>query len=175
MPLNKLSLERQKQIVDLIDDLRLSLGMTYPENGLKSIIRQAIPNVVLKEDDFKGNADIRGALFRESAEYDKPLIAIQSRQNKAAKTFTLAHEFGHFLLGHNPLHNHYIDHQVFDGSKTMQDEGEANFFAMELLMPKSDFVHIDVPGIADSKIAEYFGVSENSVRVRRNWLMRNGY
>lgn len=175
MPLNKLSLARQQEIVDMIDNLRLSLNMTYPASNLKDIIKAAIPGIVLKEDDFKGNYKVKGAVFRQSKDFAKPVIAVQSNQSKRAKTFTLAHEFGHYMLRHNPTHNYYIDDRQFDGTSVMQDEGEANFFAMELLMPKSIFKKVDLPGIGDGKIAEYFGVSENSVKVRRNWLKRNGY
>lgn len=175
MPLNKLSLDRQAQIVDLINNLKLSLGLSYPEDDLKKIIRSAIPEVLIKEDDFNGNYHIKGAVFRKSNEYSQPVIAVQSKQSRQSKTFTLAHEFAHYILNHNPAHNYYIDDRQFDGTKVMQDEGEANFFAMELLMPKAVFENLDLPFVSNNKLAAYFGVSETSVGVRREWLKRNGY
>jgi Zn-dependent peptidase ImmA (M78 family) len=149
--------------------------MTYPSYGLKSIIRAAIPGVVLREDDFSGNSQIKGAVFRKGAQFPQDVIAIQSRQSQPSKTFTLAHEFGHYMLNHSPLHNFLIDDRQFDGSSVMQDEGEANFFAMALLMPKDEFEKVDIHGISDSRIANYFGVTEGNVKVRRSWLKSNGF
>lgn len=175
MPRNELSLQRQAEIVDYINALTLSIGMTYPEYSLKSIIKAIIPNVLIREDAFGGNYHIKGAVFRKSEEYPQPVIAIQSKQTKESKTFSLAHELGHYVLEHNPKLNYYIDDRQFDGTKIMQDEGEANFFAQALLMPKSLFEKLDKPFVNDKSLADYFGVSESSVRVRREWLKRNGY
>ena len=175
MPLNKLSLSRQEEIIDFINNLKLSIGMTYPETPLKTIISTAIPGVLIKEDNFGNNHHIKGAVFRESKDYKVPVIAIQSVQSARSKTFALAHEFAHYMLNHNPKLNYLIDDRTFDGSATMQNEGEANFFAQSLLMPKALFEKLDKPFVDDRKLADYFGVTESSVGVRREWLKRNGY
>jgi Zn-dependent peptidase ImmA (M78 family) len=175
MAQNKLSLQRQSEIVDVINNLKLSLNMTYPEVDLKKIINGAIPGVQLKEDDFNGNAHVKGAVFRKSKKYTQPVIAIQSNQSPRSKTFALAHEFAHYILDHNPAVNYFIDDRAFDGSKVMQQESEASFFAQTLLMPKSLFESLDQPFVGDKKLADYFGVSESTVGVRREWLKRNGY
>ena len=175
MPLNKISDERQAEIESLVQSLLLSTGLSYPENSLIDIIQATIPDIVLTESDFNGKTNVRGAIFRKSDEYEHPLIAIQSEQSPPSKTFALAHEFGHYVLDHNPKENYYIDDRPFDGSKPMQDEGEANFFAQILLMPKDLFAKLDQPFVTDGQLAKRFGVTEGAVRVRREWLLRNGF
>jgi Zn-dependent peptidase ImmA (M78 family) len=175
MPLNKLTPQRQEEISSIVSNLQLSIGLFYPKNSLKEIIRAFIPDVLIKEHDFNGNAHVKGAVFRKSEDYEQPVIAIQSRQSPGSKTFTLAHELAHYVLKHNPQNNYYIDDKPFDGTAVMQDEGEANFFASVLLMPKDEFQKLDQPFISDEKLAEYFGVTEGAVRVRREWIERNGY
>lgn len=175
MPLNPITLDRQAEIQDIVQNLQLSTGLSYPENSLISIIEAAIPDVSIVEHDFDGKTNIKGAVFKKSKDFDHPLIAIQSKQSPPSKTFTLAHEFGHYVLGHNPKENYYIDERAFDGSKPMQDEGEANFFASVLLMPKDMFEQLDQPFVTDGQLAKRFGVTEGSVRVRREWLRKNGF
>lgn len=174
MPLNKITPERQKEIESVVQSILLSTGLSYPENSLMEIIKAYIPGVVLVEHDFEGRSQVRGAIFRKSEDYRHPLIAIQARQSAGAKTFALAHEFGHYVLNHNENDNYFIDDRPFDGSKPMQDEGEANFFAASLLMPKEEFTRLDQPFLTDSQLAERFGVNPTAVRVRREWLETNG-
>jgi Zn-dependent peptidase ImmA (M78 family) len=174
MPLNKIPQDRQAEIENVVQSILLSTGLSYPENSLIDIIKSYIPEVSIIEDDFNGNHGIRGAIFRKSKEYERPLIAIQSNQSAGAKTFTLGHEFGHFVLNHNEKDNHFIDDRPFDGSKPMQDEGEASFFAATLLMPKDEFMKLDQPFVNDGQLAKRFGVSPMAVKVRRDWLQKNG-
>lgn len=175
MPVNKISQKRQQEILDHINDIRLQTGMTYPQDSLKSIIKGSIQDVLIRESDFNSNSHIKGAVFRKSKEYNRPVIAIQSNQSVQSKAFALAHEFGHFTLNHNPDSNYLIDTREFDGTKAMQDEGEANFFAMSLLMPKNEFQRLDQPFVNNKQLADYFGVTEGQVSVRREWLRSNGY
>jgi Zn-dependent peptidase ImmA (M78 family) len=175
MPRNKISYDRQAEIESIIQSLLLSTGLSYPENPLIDIIKAAIPDIVVTESDFSGKTNVRGAVFRKSKDYDRSLIAIQSNQSEPSKTFALAHEFGHYVLDHNPRANYYIDDRPFDGSKPMQDEGEANFFAQMLLMPRDMFAKLDQPFVTDMQLAKRFGVTEGAVRVRREWLNGNGF
>jgi Zn-dependent peptidase ImmA (M78 family) len=174
MPKNYLSRQRQAEIVEKIDEVRSQFGF-YPETSLTSIIEGAIPGVSIKEDSFNGDKHTRGVLFRKKGQFKNNIIAIQSDQSKRDKTFALAHEFAHFQLNHNPEANYFIDNREFDGSNGMQDEGEANFFAMELLMPKAVFEKVDLPYITDDEIADYFGVARSKIWARRKWLQGNGY
>lgn len=173
MPLNKIPIQRQNQIEEIVHSIFLTTGLSYPENSLIDIIKAYIPDVSIVENDFDGKANIRGAIFRQSKEYEHPLIAVQASQPAGAKTFTLGHEFGHYVLGHDE-NNFFIDDRPFDGTTFMQNEGEANFFAATLLMPKEDFLRLDQPFVTSAQLAARFGVSPAAVSVRRDWLHQNG-
>ncbi len=173
MPLNKITFQRQREIEDIVHSVLLNTGLSYPENSLQDIIKAYIPDVSLVEDDFGGRRNVRGAIFRKSEKYEHPLIAVQANQPAGAKTFALAHEFAHYVLKHNEKDNYFIDDRPFDGSRPMQDEGEANFFAATLLMPRDEFSRLDQPFVTDSQLAERFGVSPAAARVRREWLNSN--
>jgi Zn-dependent peptidase ImmA (M78 family) len=175
MPLNKIPYDRQVEIESKVQEILLNTGLSYPENSLIEIIKAYVPDVSIVEHDFNGKSNIRGAVFRKSDLYQHPLIAIQSKQSAGAKTFALGHEFGHYVLDHNTDDNYFIDDRQFDGSKGMQDEGEANFFSAALLMPAEEFLKLDQPFVTDVQLADRFGVTPTAVRVRRDWLSKNGY
>ena len=51
-PVNFISLERQAEIVDLIEKIKIQTGLSYPEDSLIDIIKYTIPQVSIKEDSF---------------------------------------------------------------------------------------------------------------------------
>lgn len=173
MPLNKITRERQNEIEEIVQTILLNTGLSYPENSIIDIIKAYIPDVAIVEDDFNGKKNIRGAVFRKSQKYTHPLIAVQADQPAGAKTFALGHEFGHYVLDHGK-ENYFIDDRPYDGTEFMQDEGEANFFAASLLMPKDEFIRLDQPFVSSAQLAARFGVSPAAVSVRRKWLQDNG-
>lgn len=175
MPANPLSLERQNQIANLVENIRLSTGLFYPHDSLVSIIKSTIPDCHITESDFNGKSNLRGAIFRKSKDYKTATIAINTAQSEPEKIFTLAHEFAHYMLKHDGDTNYFIDDKPFDGSESMQLEGEANFFASILLIPKEMFLKLDLPFVNDAQLAKYFGVSESMIGVRRSWIERNGF
>jgi len=144
-------------------------GKSYPEDGVIDIIKGYVPDVTIVEHDFDGDASTRGAVFKKSATFEHPLIVIQKRQPKELKTFTLAHESGHYCLGHVGDSNFMIDKEMFDGSEHMQREAEAQYFAGTLLMPVDKFVKL-ANYLTAPQLAQRFGVSESAVRVRKAWL-----
>lgn len=115
------------------------------------------------------------------------LIEIKKDLNKRRKRFTLAHELGHLFL-----HMGYKDEQRWNSAETYVDgafrrtsgdfsveEQEANEFAGSFLMPENEFRKIVKKNMVVSLnmrvfdldgIAEHFGVSTDSVRVRAKWL-----
>lgn len=67
------------------------------------------------------------------AKPDCPLLFVNGDQAIARQRFTLAHEFGHFRMGHRSV----VDKQVaISGYLHDPDEVCANAFAAEFLMPK---------------------------------------
>lgn len=62
-----------------------------------------------------------------------PLVFVNGSQAITRQRFTLAHEFGHFRMGHSSV----VDRQVtIGGVQRDPNEVAANAFAAELLMPK---------------------------------------
>jgi Zn-dependent peptidase ImmA (M78 family) len=172
-PRNLVPIEKQREIEAIIDQILLKAGLSYPENSLTDIIERSIPGVKIVEDDFNGNPNIGGMIFRKSDKFDEDLIAIQKRQSDGAKSFALAHEFAHYILGHDGEERYLIESATFNGSSIMQEEAEANFFAAALLMPRDKFKTLDVPFFTDEQLAKRFGVTVPAVRVRRNWIDSN--
>jgi Zn-dependent peptidase ImmA (M78 family) len=67
------------------------------------------------------------------AKPDLPLIFVNGRQAITRQRFTLAHEFGHFRMGHDTV----IDEQtMIGGVQRDPKEVAANAFAAEFLMPR---------------------------------------
>lgn len=94
-------------------------------------------------------------------------IGYNSNQAKVRQRFTIAHELGHFLSGHDDLK---IVEDGFD--KNTVKEKEANSFASELLMPKDLLVEdmkskkYDIPSLA-----KRYMVSEQALSIR---LLQSG-
>ncbi|OGF20574.1 hypothetical protein A2316_00480 [Candidatus Falkowbacteria bacterium RIFOXYB2_FULL_38_15] len=92
-------------------------------------------------------------------------IGINSDKPKVRQRFTLAHELGHFLLGHE------IDEKIIEGiyDRPTDQEREANEFAAELLVPK-DFLEKDIKEklivLKIPELARRYEVSEQAISVR---------
>jgi len=97
------------------------------------------------------------------------MIVVQKALTKEGKTFTLAHEFGHYCLDHIGSANFFFDNASFDGSKRMQKEAEAQYFAASLLMPEDEFLQL-MEFLNIKELAKRFGVSESAAKVRKAWL-----
>src|SRR5947209_4350735 len=73
---------------------------------------------------------VAGAYIAKS---ELPLIFVNGVQAVTRQRFTLAHEFGHFRMGHETV----VDEQVMIGGfQHKPTEVAANAFAAEFLMPK---------------------------------------
>jgi IrrE N-terminal-like domain len=94
------------------------------------------PIVAVKEEDLDGFA---GALVPAESR-TRWGIVYGTGQSRGRRRFTVAHEFGHFLLHRKKypdgIHSSEAD---VDGRTKVQVEREANEFASWLLMPLDDF------------------------------------
>lgn len=84
--------------------------------------------------------------------------------------FTLAHEVGHFCLGHG---NGGVVTDFFRGRTDGNNdpkETEANEFAAELLMPRVMFTELWVSGLPLEELTVIFGVSLEAAIVRARTL-----
>lgn len=121
-----------------------------------------------KISDFFGISIINYPKFPDSVSgtiiKEEDLLAIGVNENHAIsrQRFTIAHELGHYVLGHD---EHKILDDTFD--KNSDKEKEANIFAAELLMPyemlKQDLnaQAWDIP-----RLSKRYGVSEQAMSIR---------
>lgn len=105
-----------------------------------------------------------------SLKYDdrkqKWIIAVNKNHHKNRQRFTLAHEYGHYML-HREKNLNFEDTTFFRSSAMDSLEYAANQFAAKLLMP-DHFVHKLIgEGIKNmGDLAERFDVSSNAMQYR---------
>ena len=87
-------------------------------------------------------------------------IGVNKNHPKTRQRFTIAHELGHFLLGHGS--GMYNDGVVQNRNK----ERNANHFAAELLMPLDKINAMIEYGFSKELMAESFGVSIDAISLR---------
>lgn len=122
----------------------------------------------------QGNlGDVSGLILREGR---RTVIGLNDAQTIVRRRFTLAHEFGHFLL-HQEIASHsdrsfrvrYRDR--VSSEATDLDEIEANFFAASILMPRSFLDNCGASETIDDdervqELAVLFGVSGHAMSLR---------
>jgi Zn-dependent peptidase ImmA (M78 family) len=69
------------------------------------------------------------------------VIVVNARHGRERQRFSISHELGHFILGHEAVElDHYLSSIFGDADESFKVEGdleqEANAFAAELLMPR---------------------------------------
>jgi hypothetical protein len=110
---------------------------------------------------------IAGAFGRRR---DQPFIFLNGSEPLVRQRFTLAHEFGHYRLGHQPV----VDKtEAIFGKTTNLEEIQARYFAGEFLVPKQaleSWLERNQPEALDLEVvvrlAAAFGVSAMTARVR---------
>ncbi len=99
---------------------------------------------------------------------DEVVISVNENESSVRQRFTIAHEIGHWVLGHGS--NFRDSPEEFLTQSPSLVEREANAFAANLLMPKSavqDKVFVEKASI--EAMAEWFNVS----RAAMKWRLRN--
>lgn len=111
---------------------------------------------IVKYPNFPDN--VSGTIVKRD---DKTYIGVNERHAVVRQRFTIAHELGHYFLGHDE--NEMIDYS-FD--KDSHKEREANKFASELLMPMK-LLSEDIENLNNiSELAKKYQVSEQSMSIR---------
>ena len=124
---------RYARIDKIIDHLLAEHSVKEPPVPVEKMIRAK--GVTIRKINLK---DISGMIVRDN---DSILIGVNSTQAETRQRFTLAHEFGHFLL-HEGKPVHYDKQFRMDlrsslsSTGTDNEEIEANYFASSLLMPR---------------------------------------
>ena len=106
---------------------------------------------------------ISGLLKKEES-----IIAVNKTHNPLRQRFTIAHELGHFLLGHEMGGEKYQEEMIDDSfDKPVSSEREANMFASAILMPR-EWIQSEVKkqGMNIEPLAKIFGVSKQAITIR---------
>ena len=98
-------------------------------------------------------------------------LYVNAAEHPKRQNFTIAHELGHFLLGHlnsNEYNVLYRNNEFSDSPL----EREANCFAANLLVPEKLLKKAikDYPFITDYQLGNLFGVSEAVIKNRKKHL-----
>jgi len=97
-------------------------------------------------------------------DYDNYTIALSQNHPMKRKTFTIAHELGHYLM-HKDIKKEFYCNDIFRANNTAI-EIEANNFAAELLMPEKSFEYYIRKKWSISKIADSLSISYEAAKWR---------
>lgn len=101
-------------------------------------------------------------------------LLVNSKESLVRQNFTIAHELGHYLLGHTSSSEY--ENLLFRRPLEEQDdpiiEQEANCFAANLLVPEKFLKNIikKYSFANNEQLGNVFGVSEAVIRIRRKNL-----
>ncbi len=175
-----LTKEEQDRIDSKIDtEVIKKTGKTTPKTSILEIVTCLDVDVFLVDFDqkfpqIKGNLS---GMIEYPKGIEKAKIFLSSEDTPERRSFTLAHELGHFLLHKPVIQGRFrLDYQIYVDDQQSKEETEANYFAASLLVPKEKLIAIMKEiNIFDniSQVADYFGVSEIVIRKRLQWLKRN--
>jgi predicted transcriptional regulator len=113
------------------------------------------------------NNGVSGQIIKDDNEADKYAIFVSDSDSKNRQRFTAAHELSHFLLHKDKIGDGIVDSPLYRSSLSNQIEVEANKLAADILMPYEKInTEIDKGIKTISKLAEYFGVSTQAMKVR---------
>lgn len=161
---------RYARIDKIIDELLTDHAVKDAPVPIDKMIKAK--GVTIRKIDLK---DISGMIVRDG---DSVLIGVNSTQAENRQRFTLAHEFGHFLL-HEGQPVHYDKSFRMDlrsslsSTGTDTEEVEANYFGSSILMPRKflerdiadRFIDIeDADAVAD--LAKRYKVSLQAMNIR---------
>src|SRR3989344_4594431 len=95
---------------------------------------------------------------------EKGVIGVNKNHAPVRQRFSISHELGHFLLGHDIGKDDFVEEGF---SKTDPKEKEANAFASALLMP-TEWIKksVDEHGLEVEKPARIYQVSRQALTIR---------
>lgn len=144
-----------------ISEFPVDLGKIADFYGIKITLYSDTKLIQLfKEDVLQGD----GFVLRNG---DETQVFINDKiHNRNRRRFTLAHELGHALLGHNLDEIHYRNSEI--DSQTDAQEVEANVFARDILMPATVLAALDIH--TPEEIMHLCNVSRQSAEIRAERL-----
>ena len=156
--------------IDSLGMPRFPLDVAAVALGFSASAFPGDPIVDVKGDDLPG---LEGGLFKVARGWT--ILFNANVRSEGRRRFTLAHEFGHYLLHRVAFPNGIVGGQD-NGKSSMpwrRAEREANAFAANLLMPLGDFsarigTEGDVTARTFDDLSELFGVSRTAAALR--WI-----
>ena len=157
---------------DLENIIESVCGKIFPRN-IVAICNEL--GITVQETGQFSN-EISGMIFKEDGKY---FILVNKNHSIGRKSFTIAHELGHYclhkdLLDENSQLVSYIKIRNTDCPALARGlsynclEMEANAFAAELLMPEKEFLSKCEIANSIEEVAEHFGVSVQAATIRAN-------
>ncbi len=159
---------RYAKIERLVSALLLERNISKPAVPVEKVVRKT--GIAIRYGDLD---DVSGLLVRSG---DSATIGVNINHPLVRQRFTIAHEFGHYLL-HLGISSHYdrdyrVNYRSRESSQaTDVEEIEANFFAASILMPK-DFLDTDDAiqaldnDAAVERLAARYNVSRHAMSLR---------
>lgn len=161
--------DKKSEIEAAIDKMLVQINKSYPEDSLIDIT-DSLGLEIYKYDFSQIDKGVSGVIKKGTGE-EKTQIYLNSEDTPERRTFTLAHELGHYILHGDSIVQLRVDQYVYkEGSKEAEEETEANYFAACLLMPEDKYLHVLRSTSSYEATAKYFGVSLSAARVRHKWL-----
>lgn len=126
------------------EELRTAVGHTGGIVDLAKVCQQIGVELIFSEREVNVES---GEAILGSANFDGKRIDINHHSNKHRERFTIAHEIGHFVLGHGAVlrSEAVLAQDLFErptsnlGTDIARLELQANYFASKLLMPRAEF------------------------------------
>ncbi|MCW9026338.1 MAG: ImmA/IrrE family metallo-endopeptidase [Thiovulaceae bacterium] len=137
----------ESNIEDISSDIHKEIGYTFGEVSLDDVcshLNEKHSLEVIETSDLP--IGVLGKINFKPLE----IYILKDQENVARKRFTLAHELGHYLLGHSSYMSGEIcmestldsEQKIDVGLKdVMRMEWQANQFASHLLLPKDHFIN----------------------------------
>lgn len=152
-------LQSPEQVIHYYDRLGFDVDTSIP---IEKII-ESNPDLDLRYVDLGINdayiKKVPGSRFE---------IGVNSKHHINRQRFSMAHEYGHYLLHRSKIHEMPIGEQILHrNGERSPVERQANSFAAELLMP-DDLVRKSFRASAGNlkKMADFLGVSKESLKYR---------
>ncbi|HTE22832.1 MAG TPA: ImmA/IrrE family metallo-endopeptidase [Candidatus Limnocylindria bacterium] len=167
-----LTLDDQKRIDSILEDIKLKTGFSYPEKSLIDLAKSE--DIAVYEADLSPvGPNISGVIeYDDDEAKTNPKIYINKNIPANRKVFTLAHELGHhFLHKGRKLRLDTLDYSKND--QDTKEESEANYFAGSLLVPRDLLLKKIKEGLSVEKLSEYFKVSTPVIQNRLKWIKKN--
>lgn len=140
-----------------INKLPVDLGTIADHYGIKIILYSNTNLTQLFQSDV-----LLGDGFIANNGGQKQIFINDKIKNRPRRRFTLAHELGHALLGHDTGIIHYRNSE-FD-TKSDPQELQANVFARDILMPATVLAALDIH--TPEEIMSLCNISYQSAKIR---------